>query len=64
MDNGHLPGSGQRRSATMDGVNYPIAIVTEKEILQMLTFLECVVLSPSLLMLIRLFSLISVNSGF
>ena len=48
----------------MAGVNYPIAIVTEKEILQMLTFLECAVLSPSLLMLIRLFSLISVNSGF
>ena len=31
---------------TMAGVN---SVVTEEEILQMLTFLECVVLSPSLL---------------
>ena len=36
----------------MAGVNSRFAVVTEElEILQMLTFLECVVLSPSLYML-------------
>ena len=42
----------------MAGVN------SEEELLQMRTCLECVVLSPSLYMLIQLFSSISVNSGF
>ena len=48
----------------MAGLNSRFAVVTEEKILQMFTFLECVVLSPSLFMLIQLFSLISVNSGF
>ena len=37
----------------MTGVNSRFAIATEEEILQMLTFLECVVLSPSLYTLIH-----------
>ena len=42
---------------TMAGINSSFAVVTE-EILQMLTFLECAVLSSSLYVLIQLFSLI------
>ena len=34
-------------SETMAGVNSFFAVVTEEEVLQMLTFLECVVLSTS-----------------
>ena len=45
-------------------INFIFMVVTEEEILQMLTFLECVVLSLSLYMLIQLFSSVSVNSGF
>ena len=41
---------------TMTGVNFRFAVVTEEEILQMLTYLERVVLSTSLHMLIQLFS--------
>ena len=52
------------RSETMAGINFRSSVVTEKEILQMLTFLECVVMSPSLYMLINLFPSVSVNSGF
>ena len=48
----------------MTGVNFRFAVVTEEEILQMLTYLERVVLSTSLHMLIQLFSSIFVNSGF
>ena len=39
-------------------------MVTEEEILQMFTFVECVVLLPSLYMPIQLFSSILANSGF
>ena len=52
------------RSVTMVGVKFRLAAVTEAEILQMLTFLECVVLPPSLYMLIRLFYSILVSSSF
>ena len=52
------------RGKTMVGANSHFAVVTVKEILQMLTFLECVVLSPSLYMLIHLLSPMSVKSGF
>ena len=52
------------RSVTMVGVKFRLATVTEAEILQMLTFLECVVLPPSLYMPIRLFYSILVNSSF
>ena len=45
-------------------INSRFPVVTEKEILQMRTFPECVVLSPKLYMLIQLSSSISVNSGF
>ena len=48
----------------MTGVKSRFAVATEEEILQIFTFLESVVLSPSLYMLIQLFSSISVNSGF
>ena len=41
-------------SETMAVVNSRFAVVTEEEILQMFIFLECVVLSPSLYMLIQL----------
>ena len=46
----------------MASKNFRFAVVTKGEILQMLTFLECVVLSPRSYMLIQLFSSISVNS--
>ena len=45
-------------------INSRFAVVTEEEILQMRTFLECVVLSPKLYMLIQLSSSISVNCDF
>ena len=45
-------------------VNSRFAVVTEKEILQMISFPECVVLSPSLYIVIQLFLSISVESGF
>ena len=48
----------------MAGVNIRFAVVTKDEILQMLIFLECFELSPSLYLLLQLFSSISVNSGF
>ena len=51
-------------SDTMANVNSPFAVVIEEKILQILTFPECVVLSPSLYMLILVFSSISVNSAF
>ena len=44
------------RSETMAGVNSSLVVVTEEEILQMLIFLECVMLQPSLYLLIHLFS--------
>ena len=43
----------------MDNVHLPV--VTEEEVLQELTFLECVVLSPSLYILIPVFYSILVN---
>ena len=43
----------------MDNVH--LTVVTEEEVLQELTFLECVVLSSSLYMLIPVFYLILVN---
>ena len=50
---------------TIAGVHSRFVVVTEEEILQMLTFLECVVLLPSLYMVIQfIFSSVSVNSGF
>ena len=52
------------RSETMAVVNSRFAVVTEKEILQMISFAECVVLSPSLYIVIQLFLSISVESGF
>ena len=52
------------RSETMAVVNSRFAVVTEKEILQMISFPECVVLSPSLYIVIQLFLSISVESGF
>ena len=45
----------------MADVNSRFAVVTEEEILQMLTFLERVALSSSLHMLIQLFSSFSVK---
>ena len=56
-------GVGNLWSEAVAGVNSRLAVMTEEEILQMLTFLERVVLSPSLYMLIQ-FSVISVNSVF
>ena len=41
----------------MADVNFRFAVVTEEKILQMLSFLECVVLSPSLYCTIILFNL-------
>ena len=54
------------RSETKAGVGSRFWVATEKEILQMLTFLECVVLLPSLYVIIvnTLFPSIVVNSGF
>ena len=52
------------RSETLAAANSRFAAVTEEEMLQLLTFFEYVVLSSSLYMLIRLFSSMSVNSGF
>ena len=40
----------------MTGKKPRLAVVPEEEIVQMLTFLECVVLSPSLYVIIQLFS--------
>ena len=48
----------------MAGMNTCVAAVTDEEILQMFTFLECVVLSSSLYMTIQLFSSIPENIGF
>ena len=42
----------------MAGINFRFARVTEEEVLPMLTFLDCVVLLPSLFLLIQLFPLI------
>ena len=52
------------QSETIAGVNSRVAVVTGEEILQMLTFLECVVLSPNLYVLIQYVSSILVNSSF
>ena len=53
------------RSETVTGVNSRFAVMTEEEISQMPTFLDCVVLSLSSYTLIQLFSeSISVTSGF
>ena len=43
----------------MAGINFRFAAVTEEEVLPMLTFLDCVVLLPSLFLLIQLFPLIA-----
>ena len=51
-------------SETTAGINFHFAIVTEEEILQLLTCLECAVLLPSLYVLTPLFSSIMVNSCF
>ena len=51
-------------SETTAGINFHFAIVTEEEILQLLTCLECTVLLPSLYVLTPLFSSIMVNSCF
>ena len=48
----------------MAGANSPITVVTEKKILQMLKCFEYLVLSPSLCMLVQLFSSIAMNSGY
>ena len=64
MDNVHLPGLDNLLSETMASVNSPFAVVTEEEILQIITFLEWFMLSSSLCTLIQSFSSISVNSGF
>ena len=45
------------RRETMTGVN-------SRFVVKLLTFLECVVLSPSFYLLIQLFSSVSVDSGF
>ena len=52
------------RAKTTAGVNFRFAVVTQKKILQMLTFPERVLLSPSSYMPIQSFSSILVNSGF
>ena len=44
-------------SETKAGVSSLFAVVTEEKVLQMLTFLECVVLSLNLYMLIQLCSI-------
>ena len=51
------------RSETVAAVNSCFAVVTEEEILQVLTFLDCLLL-PSWYILIQLIFSISVNSGF
>ena len=49
----------------MADVNSPLVVATEKEIsIKSFNFLERVVLSPSLFILVKLFSSMSVNSGF
>ena len=59
------PGGGNHlRKKNESGLNSRFAVVTEEEILQMFTFLECTVFSPSLYMLIQLISSISVPNGF
>ena len=50
-------------SETMAGVSSRLTVVTEMEILLMLIFLECDVLSKSSYVLIELLSSILVNSG-
>ena len=52
------------RSEPIAGLNSCFAIVTEQKIKQMLAFSEYVVLSPSLDMLIQLFSSILASNGF
>ena len=55
---------GYLSSETIASVNSRFAVLTEEEILQIRTFLERVVWSPSLYFRIHLFSSLSVNSGF
>ena len=45
------------------GVKCRFVVVTLEEMLQMLTFLGCVVLSPSLYMLLKIFTRILFNLG-
>ena len=65
MDNVHLLEVDNLRTETMAGVNSHFATVIEEEILKMLTFLECFVLSEFVYPnTIILFNLWSANSGF
>ena len=65
VDRVHLPLVDNLRSETVAGINCRFGIVTsEEEILQMLTSLECAVLSPSFYLQIQLLSSVSVNNGF
>ena len=62
MDNVHLLEVDNLRTETMAGVNSHFAAVIEEEILEMLTFLECFVLSefvyPNTIILFNLWSAI------